>query len=61
MNDAYNVNKTDWKKFEKYLKSIYDSNIFFFYFFYWFRFIVRMQLILIMTDLLSKYNFSEFL
>ena len=27
MNDAYNVDKTDWKKFEKYLKSIYDSNI----------------------------------
>ena len=27
MNDAYNVDKTDWKKFEKYLKSKYDSNI----------------------------------
>ena len=27
MNDAYNVDKTDWEKFEKYLKSIYDSNI----------------------------------
>ena len=32
-----------------------------FFFFYWFRFIVRMQPILVMTDLLSKYNFSEFL
>ena len=30
-------------------------------FFYWFRFIVRMQSILITTDFLSKYNFSEFL
>ena len=27
MNDAYNVDKTDWKKFEKYLKSMYNSNI----------------------------------
>ena len=27
MNDAYNVDKADWKKFEKYLKSMYDSNI----------------------------------
>ena len=27
MNDAYNVNKIDWKKFEKYLKLKYDSNI----------------------------------
>ena len=27
MNDAYNVDKTDWKNFEKYLKSKYDSNI----------------------------------
>ena len=27
MNDAYNVDKSDWKKFEKNLKSIYDSNI----------------------------------
>ena len=27
MNNAYNVDKTDWKKFEKYLKSKYDSNI----------------------------------
>ena len=27
MNDVYNVDKADWKKFEKYLKSMYDSNI----------------------------------
>ena len=27
MNDAYNVDKTDWKKFEKYLKSMYNSNV----------------------------------
>ena len=27
MNDAYNVDKADWEKFEKYLKSTYDSNI----------------------------------
>ena len=27
MNDAYNVDKADWEKFEKYLKSMYDSNI----------------------------------
>ena len=27
MNDAYNVDKADWEKFEKYLKLMYDSNI----------------------------------
>ena len=27
INNVYNVNKTDWKKFEKYLKLMYDSNI----------------------------------
>ena len=27
INDAYNVDKTDWKKFEKYLKSMHDLNI----------------------------------
>ena len=27
MNETYNVDKTDWNKFEKYLKSMYESNI----------------------------------
>ena len=27
MNKTYNVDKTDWNKFEKYLKSMYESNI----------------------------------
>ena len=27
INDAYNVDKANWEKFEKYLKSMYDSNI----------------------------------
>ena len=27
INEAYNVDKTDWNKFEKYLKSMYESNI----------------------------------
>ena len=55
MNNAYNVDKANWKKFEKYLKSIHDSNIesmqkliknSTFILFYWIRFIVRMQSIL---------------
>ena len=27
MNGTYNVDKADWDKFEKYLKSMYESNI----------------------------------
>ena len=27
INDAYNVDKANWEKFEKYLKSMFDSNI----------------------------------